>query len=860
MRAAFVIGLAVSSAAFGQTFDWNDAAGGDWFDQTNWSPVGVPNTFGESASIALGGSYLVSLNTSVDLDAFELLNQFATVDVLNGVTLEADSLTVDGTFRVNPLQGNSTTTLEALGTGAITGIGAVELFSRADQASPNGRILAGSAGLTVAAGIEVRGSGSITSGSFSRTLTLDGVVRALPGFGAADLEISSRYSTLELTGGGELIADAWGLTYEGGTIRGGTLREVNGGAIGFDGSVTFDDVAFDLPRALDVPSGATFRLINGTEAPTGAVRVNPQQGTSTTRLQFDDAVTPLPGLVELFSRGDQATPNGQVLAGVSTLAVPGGSEIRGSGLINATGFSRTLVLDGVVRASPGFGAADLVVSDRYSTVDMTGGGELIADAWGLTFEGGTLRGGALREINGGAVTFVGSAVFDGVLLDLAGPLGVPNGATFRLIGGTLAPTGTVRVNPQQGNSTTQLRFEDTITPVPPVVELFSRPDEPTPNAQLFTTLSTLAVPPGVEIRGSGLINASGFGRTLELAGVLRAAPGFGAADMVISSRYTTVDLTGGGELVADAWGLTHQGGTIRGGTIRETNGGTVTFVGSMVFDGVTLDLIGPLVVPNSTTYELIGGTRAPLETVLVNPEQGASTTALEVSDSTPLPDLVELFSRSDENSANAQVLTSLASLTIPAGAEIRGSGLVNATGFGRTLINNGTLRDVESNGASPLVVSSRFGDYVQDAGATLVAIVEPGVDGDAGDRRTTRIESDNPQLDGTLRVELASGYTPEFGDIAEIFLSRGTGEFSALDLPVLTEPLVSRVRYVDSGVFYVVSCRADVDGDGLIDFFDVVSYLASFDAGEPSADLAAPFGTFDFFDVVTFLGQFDAGC
>ena len=85
MRAAFVLGLAVSSAAFGQTFDWNDAAGGDWFDQTNWSPVGVPNTFGESASIALGGSYLVSLNTSVDLDAFELLNQFATVDVLNEI-------------------------------------------------------------------------------------------------------------------------------------------------------------------------------------------------------------------------------------------------------------------------------------------------------------------------------------------------------------------------------------------------------------------------------------------------------------------------------------------------------------------------------------------------------------------------------------------------------------------------------------------------------------------------------------------------------------------------------------------------------------------------------------------------------
>ncbi|MEL6740793.1 MAG: hypothetical protein AAFP26_09075, partial [Planctomycetota bacterium] len=721
MRAAFVLGLAVSSAAFGQTFDWNDAAGGDWFDQTNWSPVGVPNTFGESASIALGGSYLVSLNTSVDLDAFELLNQFATVDVLNGVTLEADSLTVDGTIRVNPLQGNSTTTLEALGTGAITGIGAVELFSRADQASPNGRILAGSAGLTVAAGIEVRGSGSIASTTTSNTLTLDGVVRALPGFGASDLVIAGRFTTLDLTGGGELIADGWGLTVEGRTIRGGTLREVNGGTIGFNRNTVFDDVTFDLSGLLDVPSGTTFTLVNGTQVPLGFVRVNPEQGTSAAELRFGDAITPLPALIELFSRNDSPTPNARVRTDVATLTVPSGAEIRGSGEIQALSSRSTLELGGVVRAAAGFGAADLEIDNDYSTIDMTGGGELIADAWGLTLQSATIRGGTLREINGGTINFNHTMTFDDVVFDLPRALDVPNNRTFTLINGTQAPLGTVRVNPQQGTSTARLRFDDTVTPLPGLIELFTRADQPSPNAQVLTGVSTLTVPAGSEIRGSGLINASDSSSTLALDGVVRAAPGFGAANMVIENRYSTIDMTGGGELIADAWGLSVASFSILGGTIQETNGGTVSFLGNKWFDNVTLDLLGPLAVPAGSTFELVGGTRAPFETVQVNPERGTTTATFEVSDSTPLPDLVELFSRSDENTPNAQVLTSLTSLTIPAGAEIRGSGLVNATGFGRTLINNGTLRDVESNGMSPLIVSSRFEDYVQDAGATLVA-------------------------------------------------------------------------------------------------------------------------------------------
>lgn len=46
---------------------------------------------------------------------------------------------------------------------------------------------------------------------------------------------------------------------------------------------------------------------------------------------------------------------------------------------------------------------------------------------------------------------------------------------------------------------------------------------------------------------------------------------------------------------------------------------------------------------------------------------------------------------------------------------------------------------------------------------------------------------------------------------------------------------------------------------GSLDVFDVLAYLASFDAQDPAADLASPSG-FDVFDVLAYLAVFDAGC
>jgi len=59
-------------------------------------------------------------------------------------------------------------------------------------------------------------------------------------------------------------------------------------------------------------------------------------------------------------------------------------------------------------------------------------------------------------------------------------------------------------------------------------------------------------------------------------------------------------------------------------------------------------------------------------------------------------------------------------------------------------------------------------------------------------------------------------------------------------------------------------CPADLNPpgnpDGVLNFFDVATFLGLYNAQDPSADFAAPFGTFNFFDIASFIAAYNAGC
>ncbi|MBL4697230.1 MAG: hypothetical protein JKX70_00200 [Phycisphaerales bacterium] len=58
---------------------------------------------------------------------------------------------------------------------------------------------------------------------------------------------------------------------------------------------------------------------------------------------------------------------------------------------------------------------------------------------------------------------------------------------------------------------------------------------------------------------------------------------------------------------------------------------------------------------------------------------------------------------------------------------------------------------------------------------------------------------------------------------------------------------------------FATNCRADLNGDTVLNFFDVAAFLSAFTSGDPIADFTGE-GSFNFFDIAEFLTQFSAGC
>ncbi|MCC5821837.1 MAG: hypothetical protein LAT64_00960 [Phycisphaerales bacterium] len=120
---------------------------------------------------------------------------------------------------------------------------------------------------------------------------------------------------------------------------------------------------------------------------------------------------------------------------------------------------------------------------------------------------------------------------------------------------------------------------------------------------------------------------------------------------------------------------------------------------------------------------------------------------------------------------------------------------------------------------------------------------------------TGQIIAQTAQLDGTLELVPAPGYTPINGDeFTIISYTEAAGAFETVigeGFTLLQGADALTVRYV---------CAADFNQDGSVDFFDLSDYLAAFNSGDLAADFAEPFGTLNFFDVAAFLQLFKDGC
>ncbi len=104
--------------------------------------------------------------------------------------------------------------------------------------------------------------------------------------------------------------------------------------------------------------------------------------------------------------------------------------------------------------------------------------------------------------------------------------------------------------------------------------------------------------------------------------------------------------------------------------------------------------------------------------------------------------------------------------------------------------------------------------------------------------------------DGSFMFEPTPGF---IGDA--VFVYRSRTDITDVGQIVLSEPATVLIRVQQA------PCPPDLSEPfGILNFFDVATYIGLYNAEDPAADLAVPFGSLNFFDVSAFISTYNAGC
>jgi hypothetical protein len=368
------------------------------------------------------------------------------------------------------------------------------------------------------------------------------------------------------------------------------------------------------------------------------------------------------------------------------------------------------------------------------------------------------------------------------------------------------------------------------------------------------------------------INPFGAGGTMHNAGDLIVLDPGGATHVIGVDFNNTNDVfVFGGHLVftGDVLQLNQLDGTLSGGRWSAVTGSSITFPRSLV------QLRGPA--------RLEGG-------------------------QAEFPDLPTL--QSIDNAGAARLLDTAINgdLGLSGGSTLEAAGKVTVNGTytstggstttiepGATVESTGTMEIGEIDSAAdeinPIVVLGRRGTpspsivtplldlfggiRVAETGTGIVAmqgdlLMRPGsrmhvnlvADGPGSNTVDQLVITGSATLGGTLVVD-ASMSNMAMGQ-ARTVLSASEGISGMYDqvqaVGILPDhALEASIVGNEVQIVMVMTCDADLNNDGSLNFFDVSAFLSAFAAQDPAADFTND-GAFNFFDVSAFLAAFSAGC
>jgi len=786
------------------------------------SPTGLIHADGGfvtlgSSAILVGGATTTSNGGVIDVSpsaTVASVTNTGDLGVLGGSTLKlTGGLTNNATLTVNRdasifdsfVRFDSNTTIDGTG----------QIILRATSATNDARITtaAGVVG-TIGSGQTITGSGTLDG-----TLVLDGLVVA--DNPALPIAVNATMSgSGELRGGPGARVDLNAATVSNLTFgsSGGLVSAAAGTSFVSGVTITGD---------AGIRGGASRMALTGDITNNGVIIVNDNDDLFNAFLRFDGDHA-INGAGEIRMVCPTSTNDAQIetLAGF-TGTIGAGQTVRGAGELRGT-----LVLNGAA-------VADDPAFPLNVHADLSGPGTLRAENGAVL---GFVSGAAVHgvTIDTGPGSHVGPSTGTSTVgnVTITGDAGITGGSTTMLLDGPVTNNGRIVIN-YDLNLFNAFMIFDTDTTIGGVGTVRMQAPTSTNDAQINTS--------------AGVTGTFGSGQTVAGAGEIRGTivnHGTFNGDDPAFPLVIFDDVSGSGTVRADGGTVALSSASVSGQTFDSSAGGIVAASAgtSSITDCVNTGDLG--VFGGGVTLE-VESSLTNNGNVIINSDANIFNAALNINTAAEIDGSGTFDLRLGS--------TDLGDATLRAQA-----GLTASFGAGQTITGSGRLRgDMTLAGTIDPAGNARQLDQAEGTltlGPTATARFDLGGLNPGEFDRVTIGGSGAVALDGHLDVATDAGYVPVRGDSWDIFSGTTTGSFQTFDFPIAPFGSAYRVFYESGRVFVRLTCSADFDGDNQLNFFDVSSYIGLYNAQDPRADLASPFGVFNFFDIAAFINNFNAGC
>lgn len=822
-------------------------------DQTGGGMAGADNgaklLLGSNGSITGGelftsnGGQIVAHTNNHHLDGVNITGDL----IIPG---ESRTLIIDSTFQnngsisINPALQVFNGILRFDNDATIEGNGTITLNSAGDYGDAT---LLTSAGITMTVGVNqtVEGSGLLDA-STSGTIVNRGTINANdPTWGLA-------LRGAHMGDGGLYIADAGTMNLlNAAVVSDAVFDSANGGIIEMDigGAATIVDWT-NLGDIVVRGNSGTLK-IEGLNTNDGVLSLNPERNVFNANVRTETGAT-IAGSGSVQMRQIGSTGDARLYAQTgATLTIGANQSVQGSGLINTDTEPGSLVVNlGTINGDDA--AMDLNPAyplELGGNHEGMGVGVYRSDDGILQLGNGLVLNGGIFDSSG--VGFVG--LLNGGTATLSN---VTNNGDMRIFGqgGKVALTddltnnGTLTINSDTNifNATLEISVDDTMIDGSGMIRMISAGN--INDAQLNAI--------------DGVTGMIGFSQTVAGSGIIE---GKGTSGVIINLGLVLADDPN------DLLQLrgTHSGSVMAGsGTYRATTDSVLSFGSGMYLVGavletedngevaatngsadlaysvnngllgvwgesVTLNLVGSLVNDGTVHINSNGN--------IFNATMRLNTADLEIIGTGE----ILMTTAGNPNDAQLTIASGMVG-TIGENQTVRGDGQINGE-----LIMNGTI---DPDGPSrhfttDSITLADSSEMIFDLGGDL----EPNFD------RFTVRGGQSIALNGTATVNLEVGYAPSFGDTWDVISGSTTGTFDEVVTGMAPPGQVYRMIYENNRVYVILTCDADLSGDGTIDFFDVSEFLSYFSSQDVRGDLNND-GVFNFFDVSVFLQLYSQGC